>query len=255
MKSFEKWKHMNPSVSWHLGLSFDPLGEGSADPEQRVNISQKTFLFEQPKRCKKNSRLLIFLNQLYRFRATNSSIFRNIFFERIYSFWCTMHRYCCRMVTRPAATSVHRTKSCIYSQKVQTEDWRFCRRKHVEQIQIDQLKRSIKEKFCFILFYALYRCSNDARSHERQIKSKCPLFGIFSYSSPVVLWRYRITSSSFTLSYGTTFWNEKRERNLYLQSKSERQSKGNVISDALATNTGHHTQKIRAIIPEIFPRG
>jgi len=57
--------------------------------------------YKHPTRCN-NFRLLIFLlvylNLLYMFRATNSPIFRSTF-DFIYSFG-TMHRYCCRPVTR-----------------------------------------------------------------------------------------------------------------------------------------------------------
>jgi len=62
---------------------------------------------KQPTRCNK-FRLLIFLNQLYMFRATNSPILRNTFW--LYTAFGTKHRYCCR--------PVHCNQSCIYSQKV-----------------------------------------------------------------------------------------------------------------------------------------
>jgi hypothetical protein len=117
-----KWKQVNPSASRHLSLSFDPLGEGTADPEHFPNISQKTIRFLE-----------------------------------------------------------------------------------------------------------------------------------FSYSWSCVLRRYR-RASSFLLFHMEQLFIERKGRNLYSECKIERHSKGNVISDTLPRNTGHHLRKNREVEPEIIPR-
>ena len=66
-------------------------------------------------------RLLIFLNQPYIFRATNSPILRSTFVT-VYTAFGTMHRHCCRQV--------HCTKNYVQS-KSAPEDGRICRPKHV----------------------------------------------------------------------------------------------------------------------------
>ena len=60
----------------------------------RASLEQR---YKQPTRCN-NFRLLIYLNLLYLFRATNSPISRSIF-DCIHRFGTT-HRYCCQPVTR-----------------------------------------------------------------------------------------------------------------------------------------------------------
>jgi hypothetical protein len=88
-------------------------------------------------------RLLIFLNQPYMFRATNSPILRSTF-DGIYSCWYSAPTLLPTGATvwhRSAALWVHCTKSCIYSQKC---SWGWANMS-LETCRAD-LKRLINEK-------------------------------------------------------------------------------------------------------------
>jgi len=71
------------------------------------------------------------------------------YFLTVYIAFGTMHRYCCRPVTRlrrssisnvsPVGSNIGALYQKLYIQpKSAPEDGRVCRPKHVEQIQIDQ---------------------------------------------------------------------------------------------------------------------
>ena len=99
---------------------------------------------KQPTRCN-NFRLLVFLliylNLLYMFQATNLPIFMSTC-DCICSFG-SMHRYCCRLLTRLRW-------NCIYSQKC---SWRWASLSP-ETCTADSnrsIKRSINENCCILL--------------------------------------------------------------------------------------------------------
>jgi len=106
-----------------------PSTNGVSDQQEKHNFRLLIFL-------------LIYLNLLYVFRATNSHIFRSTF-DCIHSFGL-MRQYCCRWVTRFHLNPVtHRQQyRCIvpklYMVKSTIEDGRVCCPKHVQQIKIDQ---------------------------------------------------------------------------------------------------------------------
>ena len=71
-------------------------------------------------------RLLIFLNQTYMFRATNSPILRSTLFDCTYSFWYNAP------TLLPNGSSVGALYQKLYAQsKSAPEDGRICRPKHV----------------------------------------------------------------------------------------------------------------------------
>jgi len=83
-------------------------------------------------------RLLIFLNLLYMFRATNSPILRNTFWLYLQLLVQYIDIAADRWQGhRSAAKSEHCTKA-VYTVKSAHEDGRVCRPKHVEQIEMDQ---------------------------------------------------------------------------------------------------------------------
>jgi len=74
---------------------------------------------------------LIYLNQLYMFRATNSPILRSTFYYIQLLLQCT---------DIPAGRQQYRciVLKAVYTVKSAPEDGRVCRPKHVELIQIDK---------------------------------------------------------------------------------------------------------------------
>ena len=107
--------------------------------------------------------LLIYLNLLYMFRATNSPIIRSTF-DCIYGFGTT-HRYCCRS----EAISVRCTKA-VYSQKC---SWRWTSLSP-ETCTADSNKstKMINKRQMFNLVGLLHRCSGlCSEQHIRKIKT------------------------------------------------------------------------------------
>ena len=103
-----------------MGTDFFVLQEGDQISDHK-NINAWEFRCKQPTRCNK-FRLLIFLNQLYMFRATNSPILRST----------TVHRYCCRP---SVGSNIGALYQKLYMQsKSAPENWRVCCPKHVELI-------------------------------------------------------------------------------------------------------------------------
>jgi hypothetical protein len=117
-----------------------------------TNVTEKHVFSQQrckePIRCNK-FRLLIFLNQPYILRATNSPILRSTF-DCIYSFWYnattllpTSNAF--EMYLESHLNGVTGRQQClcivpkaVYTVKSVPEDVRICRPKHVGPIQVDQ---------------------------------------------------------------------------------------------------------------------
>ena len=105
-------------------------------------------------------------------------------FLTVYTDFGTMNRYCCRPVIRLRWSSVGSNIGGLYKKlyiqsKSAPEDGRVCRSKHVKQIQISSIKRSINENCCFLLFADIIELSkfNPSDAELNRICHLLPLLG------------------------------------------------------------------------------
>ena len=126
------------------------------ETSQTLSIGRQWYLYlqrcKQPKRCKK-FRLLIFLNQLYMFRATISLILRNTFWLYIQLLiQCT-----------DIAAGGQQYRCCIHSQKV------LIRMGEIFARNMQSWFKKINKRNFLHLVGCLHLFSSDARSHKNNI--------------------------------------------------------------------------------------